>query len=92
MVVFLGNQSGKSKTTGNPYNRYTLLEVKKDEQNGGKLVGRVHEFFADKEIALNGIECGDIVKARFEERSELEERKTLVGLDKVDESVFKLVV
>ena len=92
MVVFLGNQSGKSKTTGNPYHRYTLLEVSTEEKGeGGKLVGRVHEFFADSEIDVSKLECGDIVKAKFEERSELDERRSLVGLEKVSESPFRLL-
>lgn len=91
MVIYVGNQNGKSKTTGNPYYRYTLVEVSQDEKDGDKLQGRVYDFFAESEIDVSALQFGDVVKAEFETRSELSERKTLVGLRKISDSPYILL-
>lgn len=93
MVLFINGQSGKSKTTGNPYHRYTLMEVKVDSRDKeGKLVGYVHDFFAEKEIDVSGLECGDVIKAHFEEMDELSDRKKLISIDKLGSSLFRTVM
>lgn len=92
MVVYLGNMSGKSKTSGNQYYRYTLLEVKAENGDGSKLSGRVHEFFADSEIDVSKLECGDVVRAKFVDRGELDERKTLINIEKLEDSPFRALI
>ncbi len=89
MVIFVEGMSGTGKTSGKPYHRYSFMEIQKDEKNDGKLVGRVHEFFADEAIDIKDIECGDVVKVKFETRGELDDRRILVGLEKIDGSVFR---
>ena len=92
MVLFIHGQSGKSKQTGNPYHRYSFLEVREDEKNEGKLFGYVHDFFAESEIDVSKLECGDVVKVGFENVGELSDRKKLISIDKVENSLFRAVM
>ena len=80
-VVYLGSYSGKSKTTGKPYNMVTLGELSDDGES------RVKQYFTQDEICEDLI-FGDVVKASFIEGKFLGDTPRLNSLVFVSISCF----
>lgn len=85
MVVFISSFKGTSKK-GNEFQSVTLLEVK-DSAKEKKLVGRTVDFFVN-DLDCSGLQCGDVVKAEFQESELLGGKPELVGLEKGNSNVF----
>lgn len=90
MVIFVGSFEGKAKTTGNPFQVVTLMEVR-NSQKEGKLVGKTVDFFV-KDIDCKNLQAGDVVKPEFEESEFLGGKPDLVGLEANGQNVFVDVV
>ena len=85
MVIFVSSFKGVSKK-GNDFQSVTLMEVK-DSQKEKKLVGRVVDFFVNN-VDCSNLQCGDVVKAEFQESDLLGGKPELVSVEKTGESVF----
>ena len=85
MVIFVSSFKGVSKK-GNDFQSVTLMEVK-NSQKENKVAGRVVDFFVNN-VDCSNLECGDVVKAEFQESELLGGKPELVSVEKMGENVF----
>lgn len=86
MVIYLDDFKGKGKESGKDFHKVSLLQVRKNSENG-KLFCRVVDFFVN-DVDCSRLSCGDVVQAEFEESVRLGGKPTLVGLQSMGKNVF----
>lgn len=87
MVVFMNSFSGKSKKNDKPFQRVTLLEVRKSEKTG-TVMSKQCDFFVDCGLDCSNLVCGDVVAPGFAAGAFLGAEPELIEIKKLGKNVF----
>ena len=86
MVVFLNSFSGVSKKNEKPFQRVSLMEVRKSERTG-TVMSKNCDFFVNG-IDCSKLVCGDIVSVGFAQGAFLGAEPELVEIKPTGQNVF----